>query len=135
MTWQSYWPDGNCVTDRVNRSGAALFEALDPDAILLSALTIGEVRRGIESVRRRDSVTARALERWLSRILADHRDRIVPVDLAIAEEWGRLNVPDRLPVIDGLLAATARVYGLTFATRNVKDVKRTGTPMVNPFEG
>jgi predicted nucleic acid-binding protein len=55
------------------------------------------------------------------------------VDLSVAEEWGRLNVPDPLPVIDGLLAATAKVYGLTLATRNVKDVARSGAEVVNPF--
>jgi predicted nucleic acid-binding protein len=56
------------------------------------------------------------------------------LDLLVAEQWGRLNVPDPLPVIDGLLAATARVHGLTLATRNVKDVARSGANIVNPFE-
>lgn len=101
---------------------------------MLSVLTIGEIRRGIESVRRRDPAAARALDRWLRRVLTDHRDRIVGVDLAVAEEWGRLNVPDPLPVIDGLLAATARTHGLILATRNVKDVARSGVDLVNPFE-
>ncbi len=109
------------------------FAALDPDAILISVLTVGEIRRGIESLRRRDPAAARALERWLRRLLAAHGDRILAVDLPIAEEWGRLSVPDPLPVVDGLLAATARVHGLTLATRNVKDVARTGVALVNPF--
>ena len=52
----------------------------------------------------------------------------------IADEWGRLNVPDPLPVIDSLLAATAMVYGLTLVTRNIDDVKRTGVPCLDPFE-
>jgi predicted nucleic acid-binding protein len=56
------------------------------------------------------------------------------VDLPVAEEWGRLNVPDPLPVIDGLLAATAKVHGLRPATRNVKDVARSRADIVNPFE-
>lgn len=113
----------------------AWFARLQPDDILLSVVTIGEIRRGIESVRRRDPASARALERWLRRLLADHSDRILTVDLAVAEEWGRLNVPDPLPVIDGILAATAKVHGLTLATRNVKDVARSGVEVVNPFEG
>lgn len=119
---------------RANAHLRSWFAALDPDAILLSVVTIGEIRRGIESVRRRDPAAARALERWLRRVLSDHTDRILTVDLAVAEEWGRLNVPDPLPVIDGLLAATARVHGLTLATRNVKDVARSGAEVVNPFE-
>ncbi len=119
---------------RANAHVRSWFAALDPDAILLSVVTIGEIRRGIESVRRRDPVAARALERWLLKVLRDHRDRVLAVDLAVAEEWGRLNVPDPLPVIDGLLAATAKVHGLTLATRNVKDVARSGADVVNPFE-
>lgn len=53
---------------------------------------------------------------------------------AVAEEWGRFNVPNPLPVIDSLLAATAKVHGLTLVTRNVSDVEATGVPVVNPFE-
>ena len=119
---------------RANANVRSWFSGLDPDAILLSVVTAGEIRRGIESVRRRDPSSARALERWLRRVLADHSDRILGVDLPVAEEWGRLNVPDPLPVIDGLLAATARVHGLTLATRNVKDAARSGVDVVNPFE-
>ena len=74
------------------------------------------------------------MERWLRGLVAEHGDRIVAIDLAVAEEWGRLNVPDPLPVIDGLLAATARVHGLTLATRNVKDVVRTGAQLLDPFK-
>ena len=119
---------------RANAHVSAWFASLDPDAIVLSVLTIGEIRRGIESVRRRDRPAARALERWLGRLVVEHRSRILPIDSAIAEEWGRLNVPDPLPVVDGLLAATARVHELTLATRNVKDVARTGAQLLNPFE-
>lgn len=119
---------------RANAHVRDWFESLDPEAIVLSVLTIGEIRRGIENVRRRDTVTAKALERWLRRLVAEHGDRILPVNLAIAEEWGRLNVPDPLPVVDGLLAATAKIHGLTLVTRNVRDVARTGVDLVNPFD-
>ena len=118
---------------RANPQVRSWFGTLDPDAMVLSVLTIGEIRRGIESVRRRDTATAKTLERWLRRLLAEHRDRILPVDLAVAEEWGRLNVPDPLPVIDALLAATAKVHGLTLVTRNVKDVARADVELMNPF--
>jgi predicted nucleic acid-binding protein len=59
--------------------------------------------------------------------------RILPIIQAIAECWGRLNVPDALPVIDGLLAATALVHDLTLVTRNVRDVERSGVRLLNPF--
>lgn len=118
---------------RANAHVRAWFRDLDPDVIMLSVVTIGEIRRGIESLRRRDVVAARSLDRWLGGLLRDHADRILDINLEIAQEWGRLNVPDPLPVVDGLLAATARVHGLVVATRNVKDVGRGGVDVVNPF--
>jgi hypothetical protein len=66
--------------------------------------------------------------------MANHSPRVLPVTAAVAEEWGRLNVPNPLPVIDSLLAATAKVHGLTLVTRNVADVEATGIPVVNPFD-
>src|SRR5207245_1804558 len=101
--------------------------------IFLSVLTVGEIRKGIESIRRRDPDGARVLERWFGQVISLHQERIVPIDREIAEDWGRMSVPDPIPVIDGLIAATARVRGLTVATRNLSDVARTGTPCVNPF--
>lgn len=112
---------------------AAWFESVSSEEIFLSVLVVGEVRRGIERIRRRDRHAARNLETWLKRLVAEHRDRILSVDETIAEEWGHLEVPDPTPVVDGLMAATARVHGLTLATRNVRDVARTGAACVNPF--
>ncbi|MBI4474358.1 MAG: PIN domain-containing protein [Acidobacteria bacterium] len=60
--------------------------------------------------------------------------RVLPVDRDIAEEWGRFNVPHTLPVIDSLLAATAKKHGLSVATRSIRDIARTGVDCVNPFE-
>jgi predicted nucleic acid-binding protein len=74
------------------------------------------------------------LDSWLRKLMAGHRERILPVDESVAEEWGRLSVPDPVPVVDGLMAATAKIHGLTLATRNVRDVARTGVACVNPFE-
>ncbi len=102
--------------------------------IFLSVLTIGEIRKGIENIRHRDARSASALEAWLQRLVNDHADRVLPIDLDVVEEWGRLNVPDPLPVIDGLLAATAKVRGLTLVTRNVSDIARTGVAIFNPWE-
>lgn len=103
------------------------------DEHYLSVLTIGEIRLGIERLTARDERKARALESWLRTVLRDYSDRVLPVDVALAEEWGRLMEPVTLPVIDALLAATAAVHGLTVATRNVRDIARTGVPTVNPF--
>lgn len=107
-----------------------------PDrSLFLSALVIGEIRKGVENVRRRDGRRAEALDQWLSQLRRQYADRVLPVTPEIAECWGRLGSPDPLPAIDGLLAATALVHGLTLVTRNHKDVGRTGVPVEDPFVG
>jgi predicted nucleic acid-binding protein len=119
---------------RANPGVRAWIATIDPDAVALSVLTVGEIRRGIESIRRRDRAASLALERWLRRLVLHHRERILTVDLPVADQWARFNVPDPVPVVDGLIAATARVHGLTLVTRNVRDVARTGVKVLNPFD-
>lgn len=135
----SYLVDTNVLSElrkgrRCDPNVFRWFSAIPDEDVFLSVLVIGEIRRGIERIRRRDVGSAKALEAWLRRLLVGHRDRILSIDEAIAEEWGRLSAPDPIPVADGLMAATARVKGLTLATRNVRDVALTGVPVVNPFE-
>jgi predicted nucleic acid-binding protein len=101
----------------------------------LSVLVAGEIRQGIERVRSRDHTQAEALERWLGRLVTAYRERILPITDAIADEWGRLNaLPQPLPVVDGLMAATAKVHRLVLVTRNVGDVARAGADIINPFD-
>ena len=134
----SYLIDTNVVSElrkreRCHEGVADWFAGVATDEVFLSVLTIGEIRRGIELIRRRDAHSAGALDDWLDILSSDHRERILSVDQSVDEEWGRLNVPDPIPAVDGLLAATTRVHDLTLATRNVVDVKRTGVRFVNPF--
>ena len=109
------------------------FADVADDAIFTSVLVLGELRRGVELVRRRDEVAATSLERWLDEMVGRFPERVLPVDDAVADRWGRLNVPNLVPAIDGLLAATALVHGLTLVTRNVSDVASTGVAVHNPF--
>jgi hypothetical protein len=102
--------------------------------LYLSVLVVGEIRQGIERLRRRDAVQAAVYEDWLARLRRDYADRIITISADVAEEWGRLNVPDPVPTIDGLMAATARIMGLTLVTRNVTDVASIGVSLLNPFE-
>ncbi len=101
--------------------------------LYLSVLVVGEVRQGVERLRRRDPAQAKAYESWLTTLRHDYADRILPLSTDIAELWGRMNVPDRLPAVDGLIAATAKARGLTLVTRNTADVARTGVSLLNPF--
>ena len=113
----SYLVDTNVVSElrkkRCNPGVASWIAGVAAEEIFLSVLTLGELRKGIELIRRRDPQAAEALETWLAELSATYSARILGVDREMAEEWGRMNVPDSLPVIDSLLAATAKVYGLT----------------------
>lgn len=102
--------------------------------LYLSVLVVGEVRRGIERLKRRDPQQAEVYEAWLTTVLSDYADRVLPVDAETANEWGRMSVPDPVPIVDGLMAATAKVRNMTFVTRNTRDVARTGVRLLNPFE-
>lgn len=99
----------------------------------LSVLVVGELRRGVELIRRRDEVSAARLTTWFDSLMDDYADRVLPVTVAIAERWARITTPDPAPAVDGLLAATALEHGLVLVTRNVSDVARTGVPVVDPF--
>ena len=117
----------------MDSSLAAWFSTVEGDDLYLSVLVVAEIRSGIEKVRRRDPAAAAGLEGWLGALVASHAERILAVDLRVAEEWGRLMARRSLPVVDGLMAATALVHGLTLVTRNVKDVAGTGAIVLNPF--
>lgn len=110
------------------------FEAVDSDELYLSVLVIGEIRRGIELIRRRDPSSAQSLEAWLARLRRQFAERILPVDDEVAQLWGTLGLEQPLPPIDGLLAATALCHGLVLVTRNEADVSRAPIRVLNPFQ-
>ena len=81
-----------------------------------------------------DPDRARAFENWLASVLMSFAERILPVDQAIANEWGRMGAKRPVATVDALLAATAKVHGMTLVTRNVSDVIGLGAKVLNPFE-
>jgi hypothetical protein len=119
--------------ERQNPHVASWYATTEADELFLSVLVVGEVRRGIESLARRDPATSRALDAWLRVVLGSFADRILPVTTEIAQRWGHLSAPKQVPIIDGLLAATAQVHGLVLVTRNVKDFVGSGTVVLDPF--
>lgn len=98
-----------------------------------SVLVLAEIRRGIELKRRSDPLQARSLDRWFSQMRTRLADRVLPIDETIAETWALLGIPNPLPLIDSLLAATAKVHSLTLVTRNIADIESTGIAMLDPF--
>jgi predicted nucleic acid-binding protein len=102
--------------------------------LFLSAVTIGELRQGVEAVRHRgDLAQATRLSRWLGTITRDYADAILPFDEEIAQIWGRLRVPHAENPLDKQIAATALMYDLTVVTRNVSHYEPTGVAVLNPF--
>ncbi len=130
--------DTNVVSElrkgsRADARVRAWFDAVDETEVYLSVLVVGELRRGIENVRRKDAAQSRALERWLQRLTRQHTDRILPVDRRVADQWGRFSSIRSASPVDTLMAATAQVHEMTLVTRNVRDVAWTGVPCLNPF--
>ncbi len=108
-------------------------EAQTGDDLWLSVLVVGELLRGVELVRRRNPLSAVVLDQWLDRLKNTYADRILPVTGSIMQRWALVTVPDPVPVIDGLLAATALDHDLVFVSRNIQDVKSTKVQTHNPF--
>jgi predicted nucleic acid-binding protein len=134
----TYLLDTNVISERQKRRPdpqvTAWFQQARGERLYLSALSLGELYRWVRAIQGRDVAAALTLRSWLSELEARFARQILPVTTEIAREWGRLDAPDRrLPVVDGLLAATARVHGLAVVTRNVKDFERAGVTVLNPF--
>ncbi|MCP4697681.1 MAG: type II toxin-antitoxin system VapC family toxin [Gammaproteobacteria bacterium] len=108
---------------------------VNPDALFLSVVTLGEVERGITRQRRINPIFVDELERWLEGILAHYTDRILPLSTTIARRWGRLSAELGHAGADLMIAATALEYGLTIVTRNVHHFETTGVAVFNPYVG
>jgi toxin FitB len=135
----NYLIDTNIISEvrkgrRCDPNVASWYERIEDASLYLSVLVIGEIRKGIERIRPKDKTQANAIEDWLLAVDKAFGERILPVDRAVANEWGRLNASRPLPVIDGLLAATAKIYRMTLVTRNTADIADLGVHVLNPFE-
>ncbi len=136
----SYLLDTNVISELArtnsNRNVVAWVDSLPSEALYLSVLSLGEIRKGIEKLtkgKRKERLTL-----WLEHDLPLwFGDRFLPIDAATADRWGLLTAQATrsIPAIDSLLAATALTHGLTLATRNVKDFDFPGLNVVNPWDG
>lgn len=134
----TYLLDTNVLSETRKHQPAAgvagWIAATPPGRLHVSVLTLGEIGQGIARIRGRgDWQQAAALERWLRDVESGFEDRVLPVTLPVAAAWGYQQYARPLPVIDALIAATARVHGMTVVTRNVKDFELAGVEVLNPF--
>jgi toxin FitB len=135
----NYLIDTNIISEvrkgkRCDPNVASWYEKIEDASLYLSVLVIGEIRKGIERIRLKDPVQATAIENWLVAVDKAFGERILPVDRAVANEWGRLTASRPLPVIDGLLAATAKIHRMTLVTRNTAEIADLDVHILNPFE-
>lgn len=111
----------------------AWIEAQNTNTLFISAMTVGEIQRGVELTRQQDASKALQIESWLEQIVAS--GQLLPLDAPVCREWARLmhGKSDTLAE-DAFIAATASVHGLTVVTRNVRDFKALGVTTLNPFQ-
>lgn len=122
--------------EKANAAVLAFFSeaARNDDALYLSAITVGELRRGVELIRHRgDRAQAEQLEKWLRLVLDEYAENILSLDAEIGQVWGRLRVPHPENPLDKQIAATALIHDLTLVTRNVKHYEGLGVRLLNPF--
>lgn len=134
----SYLLDTNILSETVrrapNKSVLAWLDRIPGEALFVSVLTLGEIRKGIEAIT--DKKQREKLRLWLEHELPVwFEGRVLPVDLAVADRWGRIlaEVGRPVPTIDSLLAATALHHELRLVTRNATDFEYPGLEVINPF--
>jgi len=130
-----YLVDTNVISEARRGTAAARnwLRSVDPAAVYLSVITIGEIMKGIAMKQRNDPVQGAALTVWLERLRQEHASRIIPINDRVALEWGRLAAMRSRGMADGLIAATAAVHGKIVVTRNVADFADTGLPVIDPW--
>lgn len=108
-------------------------ESVPAEQLFLSAVTVGEIQAGIEITREQDAARADELQAWLEQIVATAA--VLPMDAPAFQEWARIKhrKPENL-IEDAMIAATAKIHGLTVATRNVRDFSGFGVKLVDPFK-
>jgi toxin FitB len=132
-----YLLDTNVVSElrKPKPHGAVLawFETIEDTQLHLSAVTIGEIQVGIELTREQDQAKALEIEAWLMAVAASYN--VLPMDAPSFRAWAQLMHRKSDTVYeDAMIAATAKVHGLTVVTRNIADFKSFGVPLLNPFK-
>jgi len=126
----------NCVISEARRRSppaVSWLRSTRSDTLFLSAITIGEIMKGVTMKLRTDPPAAAVLMRWLDELRVVYASRILPIDDEVAMSWGRLMAERPRPVVDTLIAATARMHNKVIVTRNVADFADAGVTLLNPW--
>ena len=133
-----YLLDTNVVSEtrkrRADERVISFLAATESARLFLSALTLGELRKGVVAKFAEDPSAATELAAWTDTIETTFADRVLPVGIAVARLWGELSARRKLPVIDTLIAATALTHDLILVTRNVRDIAATGVEVLDPWQ-
>ena len=122
--------------DKADKHVAQWADSVDAADLYLSVISLQELEIGVQLAERRDPPQGAIFRTWLNHhVLPAFVNRILPVDVAVAQRSASLHVPNPRPVRDGLIAATALVHGMTVVTRNVADFEPTGVAILNPWDG
>jgi toxin FitB len=134
-----YLLDTNVLSEtrrkQANVQVMAFVAGVEPSALYLSVLTLGELRKGVALKAKTDTEAAQRLTEWVDGLEFSFADRILEIDAATATLWGQLSAQRPRPVVDTLLAATAVVHEMTLVTRNIADVEDVAVQMLNPWIG
>lgn len=132
-----YLLDTNVLSEtrkkQANQRVISFLSAVEPLAMHISVLTLGELRKGVALLERRDPDSAKKIASWVDGLEFSFADRILGIDTATARLWGVLSAQRPRPVVDTLLAATALVHDLTFVTRNTSDLHRIKLKLLDPW--
>jgi predicted nucleic acid-binding protein len=134
----SFLIDTNIISEvrkgpRCDRQVAAWYASIADSDLYLSVLVLGEIRKAVEAARPADPAKAEALAIWLDQVRRAFDGRILSIDYQVAMEWGRISALKNIPMTIGLLAASAKINGMTLVTSHDDEVKGLGVRVFNPF--
>lgn len=137
-----YLLDTNVVSEfrksadgRINKSVKRWAEEISPDLMFISAISVLELEIGVLQIERRDKKQGLILRKWLNKsVLPAFLDRVLPIDVAVAQRCASLHVPNPKSERDALIAATAIEHRMTIVTRNVSDFSQSGVKIFDPWD-